>query len=113
MKTEKTKVFKGKINGIVFYDEDEYENVESIILEIERKMEKEVNESKFVEIVRDFFRFFWDSYSPVEMVEDLENCISVSKTIKKVDLSGGCFDYIRKMNKERLEQFENEIRKLG
>ena len=32
MKTEKTKVFKGKINGIVFYDEDEYENVESIIL---------------------------------------------------------------------------------
>lgn len=54
MKTEKTKVFKGKINGIVFYDEDEYENVESIILEIERKMEKEVNESKFVEIVRDF-----------------------------------------------------------
>jgi hypothetical protein len=113
MKTEKTKVFKGKINGIVFYDEDEYENVESIILEIERKMEKEVNESKFVEIVRDFFRFFWDSYSPVEMMKELENCISVSRTIKKVDLSGGCLDYIRKMNKEKLKQFENEIRKLG
>lgn len=113
MKTEKIKVFNGKINGVKFSDEDEYEKVESVILEIERKTEKEINESEFVETVRNFFRDFQDYYSPVEIMEDLEYCISVSRTIKKVDLSGGCFDYIRKMNKERLEQFENEIRKLG
>ena len=113
MKTEKTKVFNGKINGVEFSDENEYENVESVIMEIERKTEKEINESEFVEIVRDFFRTFQDRYSSVEMMEDIGYCISISRTIKKVDLSGGCFDYIRKMNKERLEQFENEIRKLG
>lgn len=113
MSTEKTKIFNGKINGIEFLDEDEYENVESVIEEIERKMEMEINESKFVEIVRDFFRTFQDRYSPVEMMEDIGYCISISRTIKKVDLSGGCLDYIKKMDKEKLEKFENEIRKLG
>ena len=113
MKTEKTKIFNGKINGIVFSDEGEYERVESVIEEIERKTEMEVNEGKFVEIVRDFFRTFQDRYSPVEMMEDIGYCISISRTIKKVDLSGGCLDYIRKMDREKLKQFENEIRKLG
>ena len=113
MKTEKTKVFNGKINGIEFSDESEYERVKSVIREIERKTEMEVNEGKFVEIVRDFFRTFQDRYSPVEMMEDIEYCISVSRTIKKVDLSGGCLDYIREMDREKLKQFENEIRKLG
>lgn len=113
MKTEKIKVFNGKINGIEFFDEDEYENVESVIEEIERKTEMEVNESEFVEIVRNFFRTFQDRYSPIEMMEDIGYCISVSRNIKKVDLSGGCLDYIRKMDREKLKQFENEIRKLG
>lgn len=113
MRTEKIKVFNGKINGVEFSDEDEYEKVESVIMEIERKTEKEINESEFVETVRDFFRNFQDNYSPTEMMEDIENCISVSRAIEKVDLSGGCLDYIRKMDREKLKQFENEIRKLG
>jgi hypothetical protein len=113
MRTEKTKIFNGKINGVEFSDEDEYEKVESIIMEIERKTEKEINGSEFVETVRNFFRTFQDRYSPTEMMEDIEYCISVSRTIKKVDLSGGCLDYIRKMDREKLKQFENEIRKLG
>lgn len=113
MKTEKTKIFNGKINGIEFSDEGEYERVESVIEEIERKTEMEVNEGKPVETVRNFFRDFQDYYSPVEMMEDIGYCISISRTIKKVDLSGGCLDYIRKMDREKLKQFENEIRKLG
>ena len=55
MKTEKIKVFNGKINDIEFSDEDEYEKVESVIMEIERKTEKKINESEFVETVRNFF----------------------------------------------------------
>lgn len=113
MKTEKIKVFNGKINGVEFSDEDEYEKVESVIMEIERKTEKKINEGKTVETVRDFFRTFQDKYSPVEMMEDLEYCISVAETIKKVNLSEGCLHYIWKMDKEKLEQFEKEIRKLG
>lgn len=113
MKTEKIKVFNGKINGVKFSDEDEYEKVESVILEIERKTEKEINESEFVETVRNFFRDFQDYYSPVEIMEDLEYCISVAETVKKVNLSEGCLHYIWKMDKEKLEQFEKEIRKLG
>ena len=113
MKTEKTKIFNGKINGIEFSDEGEYERVESVIGEIERKTEKEVNEGKPVETVRNFFRDFQNNYSPVEIMEDLEYCISVAETIEKVNLSEGCLHYIWKMGKEKLEKFENEIRKLG
>lgn len=113
MKTEKTKIFNGKINDIEFSDEGEYERVESVIREIERKAEKEINEGKTVETVRNFFRDFQDYYSPVEIMEDLEYCISVAETVKKVNLSEGCLHYIWKMDKEKLEQFEKEIRKLG
>lgn len=113
MKTEKTKIFNGKINDIEFSDEGEYERVESVIREIERKAEKKINEGKTVETIRNFFRDFQDYYSPVEIMEDLEYCISVAETVKKVNLSEGCLHYIWKMNKEKLEKFENEIRKLG
>ena len=113
MKTEKTKIFNGKINGIEFSNESEYERVKSIIREIEKKTEKEVNESKPVETVRNFFRTFQDNYSPVEMMEDLEYCISIAETIKKVNLSEGSLYYIWEMDKEKMEHFEKEIRKLG
>ena len=87
--------FKGSINGVLFYSQQDYQSVLWLVSLLEEKFDYSIDDSEFVDDIKDFLDRASrkiDLYSPAEMEYATSQSIEAARSLEEVRFLANEYD---------------------